>query len=97
MANRVPDSITQANMAKVAEADSLSRVHLNFTGIHQHGNDPAKHAHQDLPKKRRMQQKRAQTLQARIASQKKQQRERQARIEHSLGIKEVDTVTAESK
>ncbi len=84
----VADSIRAFNMAKVAEADSLAKLHKTFTGTHQHGKDLAKHAHQNLPKKRYMRKKALAVHASRMAAQQQEEERRNARIMALLGTKE---------
>lgn len=72
-------------------ADSLMRItdslrgrdylHKNFYGIHKHGQDLAKHAHQDIPKKIRMRKKAAKIKGERIRAFNKANERRKKRIE----------------
>lgn len=81
------DSIDPKMLSKIEKADSLWNdpvLHKNFNGIHAHGSDLARHAHQNLPKKRRIQKKVAALRPARKAAFRKADESRKKRIEKML-------------
>lgn len=77
--------------AATSIADSLMRItdslrgkdfmHKNFYGIHKHGQDLAKHAHQNIPKKIRMRKKAASIKGKKIEAFNKENERRKKRIE----------------
>ena len=77
------DSVVQnsSTLDKIAQADSIYSMQQQFNTLHAHGKDLAVHAHQNIPKKRRMLQRAAEMRPQRIAAQKKAKERRQQRIQ----------------
>lgn len=74
-------------------------LHKNFYGIHKHGQDLAKHAHQNIPKKIRMRKKAAKIKGQRIEAYNKSNERRKKRIEEyrkkrKLQESSVDTINS---
>lgn len=87
---------SQASMSTVADSlmkitDSLrgkDYLHKNFYGIHKHGQDLAKHAHQDIPKKIRIRKRAAAIKGKKIEAHNKSIERRKKRIEKYFKNKE---------
>ena len=69
-----------ATLDKIAQADSVYAMQQQFNTLHAHGKNLAVHAHQDIPKKRRMLKRAAALRPQRIAAQKRAKERRQQRI-----------------
>ena len=89
-----PDSTNSedsATLAKLAQADSVYNMQKQFNTLHAHGKDLAVHAHQNIPKKRRMLKRAAEIRPQRIEALKRARANRQARI------KEIQAQQAENE
>lgn len=88
-----PDSTQtkdSATLSKILAADSVYALQQQFNTIHQHGKDLAVHAHQNIPKKRRLLKEAATIRPARMEAYKRARARREERIKNQLKESEED-------